>query len=323
MTSRCSPPRRSCAGSVPCTRETLTSLAPPDERTRFYPPARTQRIAHGLTELLRDTVATGPRRALVIERVRRGRSDRRGVDRDAAAPDRPRAPADRRVRGRGRTADATRCGATPTAARGTAPRSPAPDYVASDGTDDRLRAAYDALRRGRAGGAARRPRGRAGGARRALAHAGRDPVSPRARQRSARRRRARRARRAAALHAGRLLRRGARPRAPRVRAAGLVRAAARSAGASRPSSRWRWRRWAAPTRPPRSTTTLACRRRCPRSTCTRPTAARCSTPASTRPSAATASRPRPGSTPRSRSRASCPTPSGEPSTSASTRTASR
>ena len=56
-------------GMVTCTRETLTSLAPPDERTRFYPPARTQRIAHGLTELLRDTVAAGPRRALVIERA--------------------------------------------------------------------------------------------------------------------------------------------------------------------------------------------------------------------------------------------------------------
>ena len=56
-------------GTVTSTRETLTSLAPPDERTRFYPPARTQRIAHGLAELLRDTVATGPRRALVIERA--------------------------------------------------------------------------------------------------------------------------------------------------------------------------------------------------------------------------------------------------------------
>ena len=58
-------------GAVTCTRETLTSLAPPDERTRFYPPARTQRIAHGLAELLRDVVAAegGPRRALVVERV--------------------------------------------------------------------------------------------------------------------------------------------------------------------------------------------------------------------------------------------------------------
>src|SRR4029079_7725186 len=56
-------------GKVTCTRETLTSMAPPEERTRFYPPARTQRIAHGLTELLRDFVGAGPRRALVIERA--------------------------------------------------------------------------------------------------------------------------------------------------------------------------------------------------------------------------------------------------------------
>ena len=34
-------------------RETLTSMASPEERTRFYPRAHTQRIAHGLCELLR------------------------------------------------------------------------------------------------------------------------------------------------------------------------------------------------------------------------------------------------------------------------------
>jgi len=58
-------------GVLSCSRETLTSLAPPAERTRFYPPARTQRIAHGLTEMVRDIVRAegGPRRALVIERV--------------------------------------------------------------------------------------------------------------------------------------------------------------------------------------------------------------------------------------------------------------
>jgi len=58
--------------SLTCERETLTSLAPPEERTRFYPPARTQRIAHGLTELLRDVVRSSEgdeRRALVIERA--------------------------------------------------------------------------------------------------------------------------------------------------------------------------------------------------------------------------------------------------------------
>jgi tetratricopeptide (TPR) repeat protein len=41
-------------GAVPCARETLTSLAPPEERTRYYPPARTARVAHGLVELVRD-----------------------------------------------------------------------------------------------------------------------------------------------------------------------------------------------------------------------------------------------------------------------------
>ncbi|WP_165396328.1 tetratricopeptide repeat protein [Streptomyces sp. F001] len=37
---------------VPCSRETLTALAGPDERTRFYPKARTTQLAHGLTEFL-------------------------------------------------------------------------------------------------------------------------------------------------------------------------------------------------------------------------------------------------------------------------------
>ncbi|WBB80071.1 tetratricopeptide repeat protein [Micromonospora sp. WMMD882] len=37
---------------VPATRETLTSLAVPEERTRFYPRARTLRLAHGLVEFL-------------------------------------------------------------------------------------------------------------------------------------------------------------------------------------------------------------------------------------------------------------------------------
>ncbi len=40
------------AAVVPSTRDTLTSLASPEERTRFYPGPRTLRIAHGLTDLL-------------------------------------------------------------------------------------------------------------------------------------------------------------------------------------------------------------------------------------------------------------------------------
>jgi tetratricopeptide (TPR) repeat protein len=53
---------------VPATRETLTSLAVPAERTRFYSRLRTLRIAHGIAELLRDHLA-GIRggRSLVVE----------------------------------------------------------------------------------------------------------------------------------------------------------------------------------------------------------------------------------------------------------------
>jgi hypothetical protein len=50
-----------------CSRETLTSLAVPDERTRFYSRLRTLRIAHGLTELLSDFLMGGPRRMLIID----------------------------------------------------------------------------------------------------------------------------------------------------------------------------------------------------------------------------------------------------------------
>ncbi|MYW05932.1 tetratricopeptide repeat protein [Streptomyces sp. SID3343] len=54
---------------VPVTLETLTSLAVPEERTRFYSRLRTWRIAHGLMEFLRDLLAadaTGTR-SIVIE----------------------------------------------------------------------------------------------------------------------------------------------------------------------------------------------------------------------------------------------------------------
>jgi tetratricopeptide (TPR) repeat protein len=55
--------------TVPATHETLTSLAVPKERTRFYSRLRTLRIAHGVVEFLRDYVASlddGPR-ALVFD----------------------------------------------------------------------------------------------------------------------------------------------------------------------------------------------------------------------------------------------------------------
>lgn len=53
---------------LPNSRETLTSMALPAERTRFYARRRTLRTAHGLVEFLRDGVPPG-RWALVIENV--------------------------------------------------------------------------------------------------------------------------------------------------------------------------------------------------------------------------------------------------------------
>lgn len=57
--------------TVPATRETLTSLAVPDERTRFYSRLRTLRITHGLIEFLVDYVKVlGPEpRSLVFHEV--------------------------------------------------------------------------------------------------------------------------------------------------------------------------------------------------------------------------------------------------------------
>ncbi|MFJ8433882.1 tetratricopeptide repeat protein [Kitasatospora sp. NPDC094019] len=58
---------------VPATRETLTSLAVPKERTRFYSALRTLRIAHGLVEFLEAylrALGTGPH-TLVVEDAHR------------------------------------------------------------------------------------------------------------------------------------------------------------------------------------------------------------------------------------------------------------
>ena len=54
--------------TVPATRETLTSLAVPEERTRFYSRMRTLRIAHGLAEFLCALPTTGAR-TIVVENV--------------------------------------------------------------------------------------------------------------------------------------------------------------------------------------------------------------------------------------------------------------
>ncbi|HYS34295.1 MAG TPA: hypothetical protein VEO01_01475, partial [Pseudonocardiaceae bacterium] len=58
-------------GSIRSTRETLTSLAVPAERTRFYSRLRTLRLAHGLTEFLADHLRRlddGPR-SLVVRNI--------------------------------------------------------------------------------------------------------------------------------------------------------------------------------------------------------------------------------------------------------------
>lgn len=54
---------------VQASRETLTSLAVPAERTRFYSRLRTLRLAHGLSEFLRDYLRAtgGGPRSLVVE----------------------------------------------------------------------------------------------------------------------------------------------------------------------------------------------------------------------------------------------------------------
>jgi tetratricopeptide (TPR) repeat protein len=55
--------------TVPASRETLTSLAVPSERTRFYSRLRTRRIAHGLAEFIRDHLSGVGPRSLVVENV--------------------------------------------------------------------------------------------------------------------------------------------------------------------------------------------------------------------------------------------------------------
>ncbi|BCJ40114.1 hypothetical protein GCM10010168_29720 [Actinoplanes ianthinogenes] len=54
-------------GVVPAAPETLTGLAVPAERTRYYSRLRTRRLAHGITEFLRDLAGELGPRMLVIE----------------------------------------------------------------------------------------------------------------------------------------------------------------------------------------------------------------------------------------------------------------
>lgn len=143
--------------SVAGRRETLTSLAAPQERTRFYPRARATRIAHGLTEFLGSYL--------------RGRAEGPGTivitDVDAADPTdlewlaillRRSDPALLRivVTGRDRVPDALAAGTEAVSATALPPTSPvtpdadpqsrATQFVRSEclSDDPRLRAAYDA-----------------------------------------------------------------------------------------------------------------------------------------------------------------------------------
>jgi len=61
-------------GAVAASHETLTSLVVPEERTRFHAKLRTMRLAHGMTEFLRDYLRLGGWRpaSLVIDRIDQG-----------------------------------------------------------------------------------------------------------------------------------------------------------------------------------------------------------------------------------------------------------
>jgi len=58
-------------GVIPSNHETLTSVAVPKERTRFYSRNRTSRLSHGLTEFIRDAAAGAAvgQRSLIIENL--------------------------------------------------------------------------------------------------------------------------------------------------------------------------------------------------------------------------------------------------------------
>ncbi len=59
---------------LPNSRETLTSMAIPAERTRFYARLRTRRISNGLVEFFRDSLPDGRPGTLVVENVEHAES---------------------------------------------------------------------------------------------------------------------------------------------------------------------------------------------------------------------------------------------------------
>jgi tetratricopeptide (TPR) repeat protein len=154
---------------MPCSRETLTSMAIPSERTRFYARLRTARIANGVAELLLGVLPDDGPRTLVVENAEHAEHTdlevlatalRRidparltlvvcGGDGDIAEP--LRAALDRhtdrlRVAGPGAPRPGSG-GDLPDVARPAGTLDAARAYVGSDGTSDEpaLLAAYEAL----------------------------------------------------------------------------------------------------------------------------------------------------------------------------------
>jgi tetratricopeptide (TPR) repeat protein len=68
---------------VPNSRETLTSMAIPAERTRFYARLRTRRIANGLVEFIQGALRAGNPRTLILENM--DHADRTDMEFAAAA----------------------------------------------------------------------------------------------------------------------------------------------------------------------------------------------------------------------------------------------
>ena len=141
------------ASSLTNERATLTSSASAEERTRFYPSARTTRVAHGLIDMLDEVVAReGATWTLVVDHV----DEADATDAEWLAHLLRRAHADLTVVLAARTTELADDLAAAVFRHATvervadepivhAPPDAAARFVASDGTDSRWQAAYDAL----------------------------------------------------------------------------------------------------------------------------------------------------------------------------------
>ena len=134
-------------------RATLTSSASAEERTRFYPQARTGRVSHGLIDLLNEVVTrAGAPRTLVVDHVDEadatdaewlaGLLRRAHPQLTIVLIGRTAALGDELAAAVFRHAEVERVADSPV---DVVPLDAAARYVASDGTDSRWRAAYDAL----------------------------------------------------------------------------------------------------------------------------------------------------------------------------------